>query len=359
MSKKKHQIQEPTPKNSLDEKEYESEVYAAYSAYKSLSGSREHKRWILEYAKSIGKDASLYSRGRIKDYSPHGIWARMITRGITIPEKEKEGLDSLLDKLQSKNLEYTESRQNAICERNKKHNIQMIDVLTNINVCVDQLSDHVISKKKNQFSIDSTFSNISVPASVYSSVIQHLDNKLYEMYMARDKTDEQLVEGYSFLSKTQLKKYIEYLEEIVDFYKNKSQSNKKSRKPRTKKRKTPEQLTKGVKYLEKDESGSIVSVNPTSVVGSTGVVILNTKTKTLIIYLAKEGETLSFKGTTILNIHESKSKKIRNYEKLISDKSLICLTFAHAVNLYSSLKTKEYKPKDRININSIILAVKK
>jgi len=359
MSKKKYQIQEPTPKNSLDIKEYEAELYAAYSAYKSLSGSREHKKWILEYAKSLNKDISIYSRGKIKDYSPYGIWARMIVRGITIPEKEKQELDSLLKRLEDKNFEYGESRQNAILERNKNHDIQIVDVLTNLNICIDGLLEHILKKNKNQFSIDTSFSRVNIPNTVYSIVIRNLTDKLNEMHMARDKKDEQLVEGYSFLSKSQLKTYITYLEKALEYYESKIQVNKKSRKPRKKKNKTAEEIIKSVKYLEKDETGSIISLNPTGVVGSSAIAILNTKSKSFILYYAKDGETLSFRGTTILNIGESKCKKIRNYEKHISDKSLICSTFAHAIKIYSSLKTKESIAKDRINANSIILAIKK
>lgn len=359
MSKKKYQIQEPTPKNSLDAKEHEAEIYAAYAAYKSLSGSREHKKWTLDYVKSINKDALEYSRGKLKDYSPYGIWARMLVRGICIPEKEKKELDLLLSRLEEKNKSYAESRQHAIEERSKKHDLIVSDALTNLNVCIDQLLMHILEKKKNKFSIDGTFTKVEIPNAVYSIIIKHLGDKLNELYLARDKKDEQLVEGYSFLSKIQMKNYILSLESALEYYQAKIKTNSKTRKPRKKKEKTAEQIVKSVKYLEKDETGSIISTKPSSVVGSSGVAVLNTKTKSLILYYAKDGETLTFKGTTILNIGESKCKKIRNYDKLISDKSLICPTFTHAVKLYSSLKTKESKPKDRINTNSIILAVKR
>lgn len=360
MAKKKYQIQEPTPKNSLDEKEYESEVYSAYAAYKSISGSREHKKWVLDYVKTLNKESSLYSRGKIKDYSPYGIWARLLVRGISIPEKEKNELENLLKRLENKNIEYLESRQNAVEERTKKYELQTQEVLTIVNVNCDKLFEHIVSRKKNQFNIES-FSRIDVPNNLYSIVIEHIDKKLVEMYAARDKTDEQLVEAYSFLTKPQIKNYILQLEKISEYFASKIQNNRKTRKPRKKKEKTPEQIVKGVKFLEKDDSGSLVSLKPTTLVGANAVILLNVKTKSLVIYYAKDGETFNIKGSSLLNIDEQKSnmRKVRNFEEMIAKKSFNFPTFNHAQKFYSSLKTKEAKPKNRINSNSIILAVKK
>lgn len=360
MSKRKYQIQEPTPKNTLDSKEYESEVYSVYATYKSISESKEHKKWILDYVKFLNKDASVYSRGKIKDYSPYGIWARLIVRGITIPDKEKDELDNLLKRLEEKNNEYLQSRQNAIQERTKKYEIQIQDILTSINVNFDKLYEHIVLRKKNQFNTEN-FSRITVPSNLYCIVIEHITQKLNEMYAARDKTDEQLVEAYSFLTKSQIKNYILYLEKILNLYNDKLQTNKKIRKPRKKKEKTAEQLVKNLKYLEKDESGILVSINPTLIIGSQSVCILNVKTKSMIIYHAKDGETILVKGSSLLNIDDNKSlvKKIRNFEDSLKNKVFNFPTFNHASKYFSSLKTKESKPKNRINVNSIILAIKK
>jgi len=360
MAKKKYQIQEPTPKNTLDSSDYESELYSVYGAYKSISGNREHKKWILDYVKSINKNPSIYSRGKIKDYSPYGIWARLLVRGISIPEKEKNELDNLLNRLEEKNKEYLESRQNSIVERNKKYEIQSQEILTGVNVAFDKLFEHITSKKKNQFNID-LFSHIDIPNSFYSIVIDNINSKLQEMYLARDNKDEQLAEAYSFLTKAQIKNYILQIEKIIEYFKSKIQVTKESRKPRKKKEKTPEQLVKNIKYLQKDSSGSIVSINPINIIGSISVAVLNVKTKNIIIYHAKSGEKISVKGCTLLNIDVDKcvSRKIRNFEQLIQDKSFNFPTFSHVDKFFNSLKTKPSKPKDRINTNTIILATKK
>jgi hypothetical protein len=102
-------------------------------------------------------------------------------------------------------------------------------------------------------------------------------------------------------------------------------------------------------------------LKPTVIIGSSGVVLLNVKTKSLVIYYAKKGETLSVKGSTLLNIDEDNSsvRKIRNFEELMNKKTFNFPTFTHADKFFTSLKTKPSKPKDRINSNSIILAVKK
>ena len=359
MSRKKYQLQEPTPKATLDSAEYESEIYTAYAAYKSLSGSREHKKWILEYVKSLNKDPAFYSRGKIKDYSPYGIWARMIVRGIEVPERERAELDSLLKRLEEKYSIFSESRQQAQLERTKRHDLQVCNILSDVNVCIDEILQHIMKKNKNKFNVEPVLNRIQIPTTIYSSIISFLNEKLNELYLARDKKDSQLVEGYSFLSKIQLKNYISYIESVLKFCESKIETKKKTRKPRAKKQKSPEKIVKSVKYMEVDESGTIKSLSPVSVVGAKSIFVLNTKTKSIIMYSSKEGETLTFKGTTLLNVETAISKKIRNYEKDISTGSLVFATYNQTKKYFSSLKTKETVAKTRLNVNTIILTIQK
>jgi hypothetical protein len=88
---------------------------------------------------------------------------------------------------------------------------------------------------------------------------------------------------------------------------------------------------------------------------------LNIKTKSLILYKSKTNETLSFKGTTLLGVDEEKSsiKKIRGFDKFIKINNLNSVNFKYTETLFSSINTKESKPKSRINEHCLFLSSQK
>ena len=90
----------------------------------------------------------------------------------------------------------------------------------------------------------------------------------------------------------------------------------KSRKPRQRKQKSPEQLVSKLKYLDKFEELKLESVSPKDIIGALQLWVYNTKSRKLGCYNAEDAGGLSVKGSTILNFNESKSthKKLRKPE---------------------------------------------
>jgi hypothetical protein len=124
--------------------------------------------------------------------------------------------------------------------------------------------------------------------------------------------------------------YIETQEELLNYYNSKIQEKRQNRKPRKKKSKTPQQIASKVKYLP--SFNGINSMKPEQIVGCSSVVVLNIKTKSLTLYKSKTNETLSFKGS---------------------------VNFKYAETLFSSINTKESKPKSRINEHCLFLSSQK
>lgn len=356
---KKKTFQEPTPTPSVDEKQYESEVYNAYNTYRGISTSKDHKKWVIEYVSGEKKDPNIYSHGKTKDYTPYGIWARMLCRNISIPPTEKKVFDEFLVKLENKYNDYKKTKQKSIEERSKRFADTLCKHLIDINIFIDECSTLIQVKKKKDIDVKKSCQRFEITSPYYSEVVYFIQDKLNELYLARDKKDDQLVEGYSYFTKSQLLSYIQIQEDLLDFYQSKIVEKRQTRKPRKKKVKSANQIASKVKYQE--THNSIVSLKPEQIVGASSVIVLNTKTKALIIYKAKTNETLSFKGTTLLNIDEEKSvgKKIRGFEKFMSKNNLQSINFKYGENLFSSLNTKEFIPKSRINENCLFLSVQK
>lgn len=169
--------------------------------------------------------------------------------------------------------------------------------------------------------------------------------------------DEQLKEGYSHLSKSQIKKLHTFYKEIVDACNMLMQESKVNRAPRAKKAQPKEKVVAKLKYLKTHEQLKLVSINPTDIVGSQELWVYNTKTRKIGKYVAAEFSELSVKGTGIINFDESKSvqKTLRKPEeqlKEFKDAGKVVLR-----KFLEDIKAVDIKLNGRINEDTILLKV--
>lgn len=178
-----------------------------------------------------------------------------------------------------------------------------------------------------------------------------------ELVEAASTKDEQLKEGYSHLSKANLKKITQFYSEIISACDMLAQEAKVNRAPRAKKPTDKSKLVAKMKYLKQDDKLKLVSANPIDIVGSQEVWVFNTKTRKLGKYIAKEYSELSVKGTTIVNFDESKSvqKTLRKPEEQLKE-----FKAAGKVALrkfLEDIKAVDIKLNGRINEDTILLKI--
>jgi hypothetical protein len=177
---------------------------------------------------------------------------------------------------------------------------------------------------------------------------------------------EQLKEGYSNITKPEVKQIVTALETIMDacdFVIEQSKANRKTRKPKPK---SADKLVAKLKYKKQDDKYNIVSVNPVDVVGANEVWVFNCKTRKLGKYVAKnidplgagrEGSGLSVKGTTITQYNETESiqKTLRKPEEQLKE-----FKGAGKVKLrkfLEEIKTTDTKLNGRVNPDTILLRI--
>lgn len=119
--------------------------------------------------------------------------------------------------------------------------------------------------------------------------------------------DEQLKEGYSHLSKVNLKKIILFYSEILSACDMLMQEAKVNRAPRAKKPTDKTKVVAKLKFLKQDEVTKSVSINPIDIIGASELWVYNTKTRKLGKYVAAEFAELGVKGTSITGFDEAKS----------------------------------------------------
>ena len=170
-----------------------------------------------------------------------------------------------------------------------------------------------------------------------------------EITGAIEETDADLVEGYSFLSTTKLKKLDGYLESLIEVLESKSKITRRRRKV------DPAKLVKAVQFMPESKEFKLESVDPVTIIGAKGLLCFNTKTKKLTLFEAKTSEGLSIKGTTVQGFSESSNTKTirkNNFHTLTTIKEG---RIPHVKIVMNSIRTKDAIPTGRINKDTLIL----
>jgi len=173
-------------------------------------------------------------------------------------------------------------------------------------------------------------------------------------------TDAQLVEGYSNFTVPEIMKLESYTDQIISDALLTIREVIQQKAPRKKKIKTPEQLTKKLKYhTEPEQFGeqSISSIDTKKIIGASALYVFNIKTRQLGVYIADTDEGLSVKGSSILNYTESRSvgktlrKPTEQIPQLISAGKVVTKHFLAAIHAKEKLLT------GRINKDCLLLKV--
>jgi hypothetical protein len=232
---------------------------------------------------------------------------------------------------------------------------QLREYLGEIDEKIDQF---LASKCKKTFDVYDWLKTKNIKHTQANNIGKYFsDTVLPELQEAISSECEQLKEGYSFLSKKQLKEYAQFVEQIVsdtarwcDVAKQISLNN---RAPRAKKPKPAIKQVAKLNFLREHEN--LKSIPPTQICGATQLWIYNTKYKTLGLYVCNNAHGFSVKGSTILNFDaaDSIAKKLRKPEEIIPkvlEAGKVALR-----KILPGIRAKDKKLTGRINRDTILL----
>lgn len=168
--------------------------------------------------------------------------------------------------------------------------------------------------------------------------------------------DKQLVEGYSHLKQSTIKK-------IVDFYAQLQTGlleTKQSKKIVRIRRKKPTDKTKVVrrlKYLKEFPELNLKSVDPVDIIGASEVWVYDTARKKIGVYASEYEGTLSVKGTSIDNYSEAKSyeKTMRKPETQVPEFMAARKNGLH--KYVDTIRGKKLAPRKRLLPSMVIVRV--
>ena len=196
-----------------------------------------------------------------------------------------------------------------------------------------------------------------LPAQACGQVITWLTKYKDWMTSALDKTDPDLVQGYSYLTAKQLKVRVDVLNDMLDDLNKFKHSAKAERAPREKKLPSAMKQVEKLQYCKQDNDFKITSVNPIRIVGAYRLLAFNSKTRILYDYYAESKTGLLIKGTTLkqVDVILSKCIRLRKPEDVLP--MILNGTAKQIDNAWKKLTTKEAKPNGRINEDMVLIRV--
>lgn len=188
----------------------------------------------------------------------------------------------------------------------------------------------------------------------YESMRNEVD-QLVNPPKVKDEAYAQLVEGYRRYTKTQLKNRLAAYDEILSACDMFLREAKVNRKPRIKKAPSKEKLISKLKYKLTDDRYKLVSIKPEECLQALELWVFNAKTRKLGVYVCEEFQSLSIKGTSIINFNPKKSmaKTVRKPEEML--KGVGNLPKTKMRKMFDSIKSVETLLNGRINEDIVLL----
>ncbi len=180
--------------------------------------------------------------------------------------------------------------------------------------------------------------------------------KLSEFEAVLEGTDADLVEGYSHLTKNQIKQCVKFIEQVIADCGNYVQIKKVERKPRAKKAVSPEKLSAKFKYLKDFAELKLTSIAPAQLVGASEAWLYDTKKRKLIHVMADSHlGTFSVKGSAIVGFDTTQTMQKTLRKPAEQLKELLSGGKPAARKVFKDIRATETKYNGRGNENLIIL----
>lgn len=324
-----------------------------YSWYNAFYTYKDAKGFVLQYLEEIDfpkVDLDVVKEISMYEFIPMGWNFKMLSNGVEVPDLY---VNKSMEKLR-KLISAEKDRQAAVLAGGSEATVDMSDPLViRENMTRPELlaieKRKVISRLQKQvgdmddaWSFSAWVNNVSLPTAGQDStalmdcVIENVTDWYLKLRPVAYKAPDKKL-------KAKLIKRVELLENILTtayamngvpnvdlkaIWQNasiakpvKNADGKKPRKVRAKKAKTPEQLTKKIKFLAATEDDKYKSVDPKTIIGALQLYTFNVKTRMAALYETQDGQVLTVKGTTILNYDEKKSyqKKVRKPEEFLKE----------------------------------------
>ena len=313
-----------------------------YSPTTTKPRDPECVEWIIEYMKS-----KKYSRQDIQTFSqvpnkeiPTTLCslARILNRGAIFKNNLDERIKHLID---------MEQYRKPVTVKKEKIEIRRPNpVIASLDELLDTFfnSEYRVVPDLTNIEVLGNKEEVSFAAQYYTELLEELNDK------------EIVKESYASISALGMKRYRALVQSFIDLLSEKKQRKSyKPRKPRTKKKKSANQLVSLLRYKQAEKIGkeTYESVDPIRILEATIVWTYNARKRLLTKYVSTN--PLQVHRTTLKGFDPKLSfaKKIRKPE--ITIKSFATEGKATISKMFDKIKAREQKVNGRMNEETIIL----
>ena len=334
-------------------------IVKAYVWYRENYKPNLAKQWVTDYLKSIGRpeDAAICGKGNKNTLKHTAPLCRMMARGLVLTAEHQKTMDKNLQELIF-SVKVQADKKVEVPNIQERIHAKADSFLCELEGILDIASANALSNTKKMHPISDWIKRTEWTRPVIVIVRERLNTSLKEWRLV--ETDTELAEGYSHFKKKQLKTLIDEVSaadlELASIF----DVQVSSRKPRKIKKKSPEQLVKGLHFCLKNIEFGVASADPCDIIGSQGFVMFNEKNKKATFFAAKEPrDGLSVKGSTIIGFDAEKSfeKTVRKVEDFMREAKKVTTTVGSLCKHLSLVKTVSSAPTGRVNVHCVILKV--
>lgn len=333
-----------------------SKLIRAYSWYNVNYTLDEGREWFYNYL-----TLNNYSNADITKFKSVEIpmvvcsISRLLSRDIEVPARTYTFFKTFLQNTLS-----SKTKNEELKVKRSYTYVKLPSVDNKIEAIMQNIEDSIDAFHKTgsfNYSLYNDIKSYEIKSPSVQIIYTNLLPRIQQIVEAVDSPKSDIKEYFTSYTKGQFAKLVDFYRMLDTDCKKALLATKIIRKNRKKKTISSEKVLKSFKYQKEDKTLKTVSIDPSRIINSSTLVTFNTKYKRMAVFVAKEGEKLSVKGTSIINYDESKSgmKRVKKSEEAIS--SILSGTPNSILKTFSKLKNDSTVPTNRINEDTLLLRV--
>jgi hypothetical protein len=341
----------------------------SFTWYNWFYGKKDAKELMCQFLELNKRTQESKIMRKVADnefINTYGWLARMQLRGLELLEHEEAQFENEVARLLKAyhKPEIKESLTSVIKEvvdAPTRPNIQDIlrDKAKDAAGELEGLFDEFITEGKAKTKTMDIVARFNVMPQHISLITEIWRRKQTEFADLQEGKDKQLIEGYSHLTKIQIRNIVKFVEQVLTDLNAYISVKKASKAPRARKAVPVEKIVAKLKYLKtfKDVAAKLdlVSISPVKLHGASEAWVYDTAKRKLHHYIADDySKTFTVKGNTLLGFDTTKSE-VKTLRKPTEQLKEIMGSKPAARKYFSDIKAVSTTPNGRFNEGMIIL----
>jgi hypothetical protein len=337
----------------------------AFTWYNCFYGKKDAKELMCQYLELSDRTTEAKIMRKVADsefINTYGWLARMKLRGLELNESENTKFENevsrLLKALHKPEVVETSSE---VVEAPNRPNIQDIlrEKAKDAAGELEAVFDEFVTEGKPKSKTMDVVAKFNVMPQHIGLIADIWKRKQTEFTDLQEGKDKQLIEGYSHLTKIQVRNIVKFIEQVLTDLNAYISVKKASKAPRQRKAVPVEKIVAKLKYLKtfKDVAAKLdlVSISPVKLHGASEAWVYDTAKRKLHHYIADEySKSFTVKGSTLLGFDTTKSE-VKTLRKPGEQVKEIMGSKPAARKYFTEIKAVATTPNGRFNEAMILL----